>query len=83
MTREELFRSQPWYICAQWWFLTALALCYIIPLMFVLFMNPLWFRQSALQWIVNHTEKLARIRDRMLKPQFDKYRLFDILKDVE
>jgi len=83
VTRTELFRTQPWQVIVQWWFVTAVCLCYITPLMLLLIANPLWFRQTGLKWIVRHTEWIGGLRDRMLKSQFDKYRLFEILKDAK
>jgi hypothetical protein len=83
MDRKELFKTIPWYVQFQWWTLTLLAAIYIVPVMLIVILNPLWFRQAGLTWIVIHTENLSRFRDKLLRPQIQKYKIFDILKDID
>lgn len=80
MTRAELMSHLPWWACAAWWALTFVGMLYIVPIVLTAVINPLWFRQRMLTWAVSHTESVARLRERILKPVTDKYLLFETLK---
>ena len=80
MTRAQLFSHLPGWACAAWWALTFAGMLYIVPMMLVAVINPLWFRQRMLTWAVSHTEAVARLRERIMKPVTDKYLLFETLK---
>ena len=80
MTRAELMSHLPGWACAAWWALTFVGMLYIVPIVLTSVINPLWFRQRMLTWAVSHTESVARLRERIMKPVTDKYLLFETLK---
>ena len=83
MDRKELFNTMPWHVQAQWWALTILAVIYILPITILVILNPLWFRQAGMDWAIDHANYVSMIRDRIMMSQIQKYRIFDILKEID
>ena len=83
MDRKELFKTMPWHVQAQWWTLTLLAATYILPIMILVVLNPFWFRQAGMDWIIDHANYIGLVRDQIMMPQIQKYKIFDILKDID
>lgn len=80
MTCAELMSHLPVWACAMWWSLTIVGLLYSTPILLVAIINPLWFRQSMMNWTIHHVESLGSLRERIMKPVTDKYLLFETLK---
>lgn len=81
MTREEMFRGQPWWVKTLWWSITTIMMLWLAPLLIAAIVNPLWFRQDLLGWIELHAGDLAHRRDHLLRPIFKKYRLLVTIKE--
>lgn len=82
MSPKQILRGQPWYVCAQWWALTLLLLIIVSPLLGISLINPFWFRQGFFDVVEEFAHYLRRWRDKVMKPQLDKYKLFDKLKEI-
>ena len=81
MSREETLRGQPLFVRVQWWAITLVTLLYILPLLAIAIINPFWFRDSFAEMLHNHANSLGKRREAFLKPQYDKYRLFNTIKN--
>lgn len=81
MGPKQILRGQPWHVRTQWWALTILLILAISPLLLVALLNPFWFRVPFFEWVEDLASSLRRWRDDVMKPQLNKYKLFDFLKD--
>lgn len=65
-----------------WWTITLIFSLYIFPALLVCFLNPVWFTRQALadglHWQIND---IIRWRKKKLEFIFDKYRVFNLLKE--
>ncbi len=65
-----------------WWAITLMFSLYVFPALLICMINPIWFTRQALadifHWQIND---IVRWRKRKLEFIFDKYRVFDLLKE--
>ena len=63
-----------------WWTITIVASVYIVPLVLLSVINPFWFRQDFTEMVQEQIRNLSTWRRDKLKPIFNKYREFEILR---
>ena len=65
---------------ASFWALTLPVLPYFVAFLIIATLNPFWFRESLLRFLQRQVQRYNDYRQKLLKPQLDKYKMFDILK---
>jgi hypothetical protein len=63
------------------WAITVPAVLVVFPLLILAVLNPLWFREDALQSLQDFIKNCARRRAKIMQPMLQKYKLFDVLKN--
>lgn len=74
------FKDMPWQMKAMFIIYTLPTVLLIIPLLILALLNPFWFRQDMMGWIENMVHNFSRRRDKWMKPQLDKWTLFNTIK---
>lgn len=65
----------------MFWGITAIAGIYFVPMILLAYLNPFWFRESLMDFVVRQIQSVADWRYEQVKPLIDKYKTFAILKD--
>lgn len=65
----------------MFWSITAIAGIYFVPMIFLAYLNPFWFREAFMDFIVDQIKSVADWRYKQVKPIIDKYKTFMILKE--
>lgn len=65
---------------ATFWIVTFPLIPYFLSVYLIAVLNPFWFRQDLLLFLQRQVQSFNDWRQRLLKPQLDKYKMFDILK---
>ena len=81
-----LMSNMPWYWVVVHWIVTLVILVVLVPLELLIivisFFCPFWFRD----WAINKMDRLFdgafNLRLALLGPIYDKYSLFDTIKDA-
>lgn len=66
---------------AIFWGITIPAGLYLVPLTILAYLNPFWFRKSALYMLQCHIRSVHAWRWQFLQPIVDKYLMFDRIKN--
>lgn len=64
----------------SFWIITLPIGMYVLVLLVLVNLNPFWFRQNFMDWLLNHVNNLASWRSKLLEPLKFKMNLFDTLK---
>jgi len=65
---------------ATFWAVTLPMVPYFFTILAIALLNPFWFRDDLLRFTQRQVQKFNDWRSRLLKPQLDKYKMFEILK---
>jgi len=63
------------------WGITIIAGVYFIPAVILAYLNPFWFRDSAMFGLQRQVRAMSKWRGLQIKPIIDKYLAFQILKN--
>lgn len=74
------FKDMPWSMKLSFIAYTLPTALILVPLVIIALLNPFWFRQDMMQWIENSVHRFSRSRDKWMKPQLDKWTLFNKIK---
>lgn len=65
---------------ATFWAVTLPMIPCFFTLLFIAMLNPFWFRDDFLRFTQRQVQNFNNWRTKLLKPQLDKYKMFEILK---
>lgn len=68
------------YLVSFWLISLPLFVFWVFPFWVITVINPFWFRQDLIDAFEDNVYNLSMWRRRMLKPQVDKWLLFDKIK---
>ena len=77
-----LLSNMPWYWVVVHWIVTIVILVVLVPVVLLILINPFWFREWAIDKMDSLFAGAFRLRRALLGPVYDKYSLFDTIKDA-